>query len=262
MSRVVEFIEDKTKYWDLIKILVRRELTVKYRGSILGYLWSMLNPLLFMLIISVVFSFVVRGIEDYNLFVLSGILFWNFISLSLNLGVSSIVRNGSLATKVKVPLWIFPVVPVFFAVSNLLLSLIPYVLLYIVKGRSLPSELWLAPFVMGCTLVFLSGITLALSMMNVFFRDVQHILEPLLTLLFYASPVIYMRTSKDMPQVVSDLLLFNPFTHFVEAFRATVYGGAHISLKEAGILVTLALSSSVIGWLCFRAGRKQVAFNL
>ncbi len=257
-----QYLKHRFHYFELVSLLVRRELKVKYRGSALGYLWSMLNPLLFMVIISVVFSFLMKGIENYNLFVLSGILFWNMVTLSLNLGASSIVRNAPLLQKIRIPIWIFPVVPAGLGVANFLLSLLPYFVVFAFSGRAWPEQLWLSPVVVALTLVFLSSAAITLASMNVFFRDVSHVLEPLLTLLFYGTPVIYDRFGSNVPERIRNLLAYNPFTHFVEAFRATIFGGASISLAEFCVLIGLTALSVCLALWVYKGTKKQIIFNL
>lgn len=263
MRRVWDHVAGRVKYLDLVAILVKRELKVKYRGSVLGYLWSMLNPLLFMVIISVVFSFLMRGIENYNLYVLSGILFWNMVTVSLNLGTSAIVRNSSLLQKVKVPTWIFPVVPAGLGLTNFALSIVPYAVIYVISGRAMPDQLWLAPVLFVLTMAFIAGLSLGLSVLNVFFRDVSHVLEPLLTLTFYATPVIYDRHASAIPEAVRGLLLLNPFTHFIEAFRAVMFGGVyHVNVQEFALLLAMSVGSMAGGLLLYKNLRKKIIFYL
>jgi ABC-2 type transport system permease protein len=258
-----DFIAGRIKYLDLVAILVKRELKVKYRGSILGYLWSMLNPLLFMVTISVVFSFLMRGIDNYSLYVLSGVLFWNMVTVSLNLGTSAIVRNSSLLQKVRVPTWIFPIVPTGLGLTNFALSLLPYTLIYLFSGRPIPDQIWLVPILFILTLAFIGGLSIGLSVLNVFFRDVSHVLEPLLTLTFYATPVIYDRHASQIPDRVRELLLLNPFTHYIEAFRAVMFGGAyHIELKDFVLLSAMSITSLVGGILVYKYSRKKIIFYL
>ncbi len=248
--------------FELIKLLVKRELKVKYRDSFLGYLWSMLNPLLFMIIISFVFSFMVKGIPDYNLFILASILFWNFFSLTLNSGTTAIVRNALLLQKVRVPMWIFPIVPAGLAITNFILSLIPYWLLFAWQKHTIPPQLWLTPVVMALAMVFGCGIVLGLSSLNVFFRDISHILEPLLTLLFYATPIIYDRNTPNIPNYVRQLLELNPLTHFIEAFRATILGQGHVSVMELLVLVCLSATAVLFGGAVYKSCRQRVIFFL
>jgi len=247
---------------DLVFMLVRRELKVKYRGSFLGYIWSMLNPLLFMLVISVVFSFLVKGIPNYPLFVLSGILFWNLTSNSIAVGALSIISGAPLIRKVKMPIWIFPVVPVLTFASNMVFALVPYILIFIFAGPGRVPELWLFPVVLVLFLLFLIGISLVVATLNVFFRDIGHVIEPVLVLLMYGTPIIYDRTNPALPPKVRMLLGLNPFTHFVEAGRKTIFGGGHVTLEEMAILVLCSAVSLATGCLIYKRRKSKIIFAL
>jgi ABC-type polysaccharide/polyol phosphate export permease len=204
-----------------------------------------------------------RGIDNYSLYVLSGVLFWNMVTVSLNLGTSAIVRNSSLLQKVRVPTWIFPIVPTGLGLTNFALSLLPYTLIYLFSGRPIPDQIWLVPILFILTLAFIGGLSIGLSVLNVFFRDVSHVLEPLLTLTFYATPVIYDRHASQIPDRVRELLLLNPFTHYIEAFRAVMFGGAyHIELKDFVLLSAMSITSLVGGILVYKYSRKKIIFYL
>lgn len=246
----------------LVMLLVRRELKVKYRGSMLGYLWSMINPLLFMLIISQVFKHIVKNIPDYHLYVLSGILVWNAISASLSQGAQSIVSNASLLRKVKTPAFLFPCVPIGSGLTNMCLALIPFSFVLIFSGRAPGAEILAMPFLVVVQALFLYGAALALSCLNVFFRDVGHILEPLLTVIFYATPVIFDRTSGIVPERLQFLLSLNPFVHFVEAFRACLIGHGSLTLNKALLLVALAALSLLFGYVTYTLSKRKLIFHV
>ena len=260
--QIKAIVKQRLHYLELVGLLVRRELKVKYRGSALGYLWSMLNPLLFMVIISVVFSFLIRGIENYNLFVLSGILFWNMVTLGLNLGTTSIVRNAPLLQKIRIPIWVFPVVPAGLGVTNFMLSLVPYFAVYAFSGRPWPEQLWLAPCVLALLLVFLAATAITLSTINVFFRDVSHVLEPLLTLTFYGTPIIYDRHASNIPENIRQLLGLNPMTHFVEVYRATIFGDSTLRIQDVAVTLCITLFSVLLAAWVYKANKDKIIFNL
>ena len=250
-------------YARVVTMLVRRELKVKYRGTFFGYLWSMLNPLLFMLIISFVFSHLMRGIQNYSLFVLAGILFWNLTAASIIAGTNSIVANASLIQKVKVPLWVFPLVPLGSSAVNLCLALVPFLIISVVLSASFTLNILLLPVIVGLTATFLAGVALALSALNVFFRDVGHVLEPVLTLAFYATPVIYDRNGASVPPHISNLLGFNPLTHFAEAFRSTLVSSApRLTLSSMLLLCLFSADSLVLGTMVYRNCRNKIPFRL
>lgn len=242
--------------------MIKRELKVKYRGTVLGYLWSMLNPLLFMLVISAVFQNIVRGIDQYALYVLSGIVLWNFSSNSIIQSTSSIVANTSLMQKVRIPIWVFVLVPLGANLVNFLLSLVPFLALSLWMGADLPQNFYLFPVVVICFFGFLLGIGVTMAIANVYFRDVSHVLEPVLTLVFYATPIIYDRSGDYMPSRFREVLNFNPFVHFVEVFRSTMFAGASFNPKQLVVLVVLCLLSLTMGAIVFKKFKREIIFRL
>jgi ABC-type polysaccharide/polyol phosphate export permease len=246
----------------LLNLLIRRELKVKYRGTALGYLWSMLNPFLFMLIIWAVFRGIVKDVPSYHLYVLSGIVTWNSISGSIHQGAHSIVNNGNLLRKVSVPAYLFSLVPVGSCIVNFCLALIPFAIVGAISGLSLHSSLVYLPVLITLLIVFLFGLSLALGSLNVFFRDVGHVLEPIMTISFYATPVIFDRSSKSFSPKLASLLNLNPFTHFVEAFRFVLLGKGHLEIKDLMLLVLLSLSSLLVGVLIYRKLYSRIIYNL
>ena len=256
------FGASRAHFVQVVLLLIRRELKVKYAGSLLGYLWSMLNPLLSMLVISFVFSHFVRDIDNYPIFVLSGIIFWNMASFALVLGTNSIVANTSLIRKIKLPGWVFPSVSLGTASVNLSLSLIPYSLLYLVSGASPTVNIFLFPLALLLFVIFLGGLVMTLSTLNVFFRDVSHVLEPVLGLVFYATPLLYNRNSKAIPPEFANLLLLNPFTHFIETLRATLYEGRAPSLTQWATAGSISFVSALIGTIVYKKAKNKIIFKL
>lgn len=249
--------------FELVILLVKRELQVKYRGTLLGYLWSMLNPLLTMLIISFVFSHLVKGIQNYNLYVLSGLLIWNMVSVALQTGSTSIVGASSLVRKVKLRLWIFPMVSVCSAVVNLILSFIPYVVFYFFATDGLPTSWPYLPVVLVLLFLFVAGLTLMISVASVFFRDVAHVLGPVLQLAFYATPIIYSRDMIAVSEKIQSLLALNPFVHYVEAFRAATYPNSQgLELKTLVLLTAMSIASMLLGLFVYKLNKAKIKFAL
>lgn len=255
MTEFLRFIE-------IIRTMVRRELKVKYRGSILGYLWSMMNPLLFMITISVVFSFFVRGIPNYPLFVLAGIMYWNLTSNALTVGSQSMIMNAALMKKVNIPFWIFPVVPVLTFANHFIFACIPYFIIFLFIGpEEVPAVGWF-PLVFLLFLAFLLGLSTALSVLNVFFRDVGHVIEPVLVMLMYATPIIYDRRDPRIPAYIQKILGFNPFTHFVEVGRKTIFGGESVTFMDIGMLMIIASTALTIGFFLYRKFKYKIIFHI
>ncbi len=257
-----ELRQRQIQIWrELITLLVQRDLRVRYRGSFFGYLWSMMNPLLYMLILSFVFSHVMKfQVENFSLFILSGILVWNLFQQSLGVGVTSIIANGSLLKKVKVPAALFPAANIASVFVNFCLSLIPFVILSIALTGKVGLSLVLLPFFIIPFLVFIFGIVLALSALNVLFRDIGHVMDPMLQVLFYATPIVYPETI--FPEKYRAFLVLNPMTHFLKAFRQILYEQTWPPVSSFIIICALAIVSLSFGIFVFRRIRNRFIYEL
>jgi lipopolysaccharide transport system permease protein len=205
-------------YRALIHTLVMRDLKARYRGSMLGLLWTLLNPLLHMGIYVLVFSVYLRVQMDlYVVFLLCGLLPWIWFSSSLLMGASAIIEGGSLLKKVFFPPQILPTATVTANFMNFLLGipiLCVFLLLYDVKPG---WTLCLLPLIMICQFAFTLGLTLLISAASVHYRDIPHILGHLLTFWFFLSPIVYKNTQ--VPEQFRALLSLNPLTLFVVAYQ-------------------------------------------
>ena len=215
------------RYRGLIQSLVARELKARYRGSVLGFFWSFINPLLLLLVYSFVFTVIMPGahderIEPYALFMFCGILPWTWFSSSLAESSGVLIAGGNLIKKVLFPAEILPLVTVlanmvhfFFALPILAGFLVYY-------HRPLHAgELALFPLVVLVQLVLTMGFALILSALTVHFRDIRDILANLLTFWFFATPIIYPYFQMEDWQV--RILEFNPFTHLAITYQEILY---------------------------------------
>lgn len=241
--------------------MVKRDLKVRYRGSMLGYAWSMLNPLLSMTILAAIFSHVVKiETEHYPLYVLSGLIAWNMFAQSVGAGVHSIVNNSFILRKVAVPSWVFPTASISSAVVNSVLALLPYGLISLFLKHPLSLTLIQLPLIFVLYFLFIHGVVMILSSLNVLFRDVGHVVEPVLQILFYGSPVLY--AANVVPEKIRELLILNPVAHFIEAVRAALYSGQWLSAQQLFILTLLALLSPLLGRLVYQRTRDGFIYAL
>jgi ABC-type polysaccharide/polyol phosphate export permease len=251
----------KHTWLDLIMLLVQRDLRVRYRGSILGYFWSMLNPLLYMVILSLVFSNIVRiKMDAFAIFILSGIMGWNLFQQSLTIGMNSIVANGHLLRKVPIPSFLFPAASVLGVLVNFVLSFVPFIIVATVLSRFPGFALLSLPVIIVPFLVFIFGIVLALASMNVRFRDVGHSMEPVLQILFYATPIVYPLSS--VPEKYHIFFKLNPMTHFIGAIRTILFENQIPTVRVVALLYCLAFVSVGAGLLIHRKLRDQFIYNL
>jgi ABC-type polysaccharide/polyol phosphate export permease len=244
---------------DLVALLVQRDLRVRYRGSFLGYMWSMMNPLLYMGILSFVFSHLMKfTIPHFPLFILCGILTWNLFHQSMIIGTNSIVANGALLRKVKVPSSLFPAASVCSVLVNFVLALIPYVIIGLVRGFSFSWAVLQLPVVMVALVIFTFGLVLATASMNVKFRDVSHTLDPLLQFLFYGTPVVYPITA--LPERYQAILWLNPLAHFVNAMRQVLFDGSFLDLGTVLTIYGLAGAALAFGAFVYSKMRDEFIF--
>jgi len=213
---------DVWNYRHLILTFTTRNLKLKYKSSIFGFLWSLITPLLMMMVYTVVFSYIIRIQVDfpYVVFVLCGLLPWTFFASSLSLASNAILENANLIKKVFFPRVTIPIASVLSNLVNLGVSLI---LLFGFMGYYdiLPNiHITLFPLVILVHLIFTIGLALFFSSLTVFFRDLQHILEIILTIWFYSTPVIYPVSL--LSGKLRAVLLLNPMTAIVELYRSVL----------------------------------------
>lgn len=248
---VINEIRDLVAHRNLLWNLVRRDLTVRYKRSMIGFFWTMLNPLLTMLILTVVFSTIFRfqGIENYPTYFLSAYLVFGFFAQTTNQSMQSLAWNGALMKRVRVPKSIFAVSTTLSGLVNLLLAYIPLFLIMIATGAPICSTVLFLPISFLLIAMFTLGVSLVLSAMAVYFEDVQHMYQVVTIGLMYLTPIIY--PIGIIPFRWLWVIRANPLTHLVKLARDPVYGctlpGLHVILASSAAAV-IAL---VIGWVVF-----------
>jgi len=243
----------------LISALGLKELRVRYKRSALGFLWSLLNPLLMMIILTVVFSTIARlPIRQYAVFLMSALLPWTFFSQALSYGVESIVGNGELLKKVYIDKAVFPAAAVFSNVINFMLSLVPLVLLLLVMRFPLHWTWIYLPVAITTLILFASGFCFFFAAANVFFRDVSHILQIVLSAWFYISPIIY---SLDfIPPKMRLIFRLNPIAYILDGFRDAIYFGRLPSPASMFAAIAISLATLMAGYAFFRRSQESFVF--
>jgi homopolymeric O-antigen transport system permease protein len=217
------------RYRALISSLVARELKARYRGSVFGFLWSFINPLLLLLIYSFVFTTVipnqVEGVQPYALFMFCGILPWTWFATSLSDAAGSLIAGGNLIKKVLFPAEVLPLVNVLANMVHFFLGLIILVVFLLVY-RHYPggSDLVWFPVAVLVELIFASALGLLLAALTVHFRDIRDILANVLTLWFFATPIIYPHFQANV-QRFKPFFNLNPFTHLAIAYQEILFFG-------------------------------------
>jgi ABC-2 type transport system permease protein len=236
-------------YRELLRNLVVRDIKVRYKRSVLGFAWMLLNPLISMVVFSVIFRELFHMEREYPLYVISALLFYNFFSLGSSQGLNSIVAASGLIRKVAVPKSIFPLASVLANLVNFGLSLIPLAAVMAFTGARVTPALLTLPLAVLAGLTFTYGLSLILATLNVFYRDVRWFYDSVLLILFYMTPVIY--PAKVVPEQYRIVLVANPLAWLLELFRRPIYEGRSPSAADFGVGLGLGLGTLVLGWLVF-----------
>ncbi|GHT53058.1 ABC transporter [Spirochaetia bacterium] len=248
------------KFSYLLSNLVKRDFTTKYRRSVLGILWSVLNPLLMMSVISAVFINVFRvQVENFPVFYLSGSLVFNFMAEATNGSLTSILGSAGLIKKVYIPKYIFPLEKCLFALVNTLLSFIAVLIIMPVLGVIPKATIFLFCVPLLYTLVFSIGLGMILATANVFFRDVGHLYGVWVTAWMYLTPIIYPITI--LPERMQTVIKwFNPMYHYVDYFRQVAMYGTVPNLQANLTCAGYSLLFLIVGLIVLKL--KQGRFIL
>ncbi len=245
-------------YRDCLGMLVLRALRVRYRRSVLGFGWSLLYPLLSMLVLTVVFSRVFPSIEHYALYVVAGVMAWSFFSLSCLQSMDSLLGAAPVLSKVYVPSAIYPLAVVGANLANLLASLLVLPVLVLVLDAAVAPDPLVALLALVSLAAFTAGASLFLAAFNLFFNDVRYFFENLLLLWFYASPIVY--PVGIVPERFSGLLWCNPFYWFLEVLRAGLYGNGALAAGSMPAVAAISILVLTSGWFVF--SRLERRFHL
>lgn len=237
------------KFSFLLSQLVNRDFKTKYRGSILGVLWSILNPLLNMIVLSIVFSQAFKAVDNYKMYLLSGIVIFNFFSEATNLAVTSVVNNFGLITKVYFPKFILPFSKVLSSAINLINSLIVFIILGSFMGVHVWAGYLVIPYVLICLLLYSSGVAFIVATLQVFFRDTAHLYSVIITIWMYATPILY--PINIIPDSLLPVFKANPLFMFIDFFRKiTLY--TQIPTTESFVFCMLwGLGTFILGAVIF-----------
>jgi ABC-2 type transport system permease protein len=274
----ISALKDVVARRELLNNLMLRELRGKYKGTALGWFWSLLNPLAATLIFTIVFGAILRvtptvgaeGVQNYTLFLLCALLPWNYFSGVVNGGMGALIANGNLIKKTSFPRELLVLANSGALFVTFLIEMGVLALAMLIFG--LNPFLWLIPSLVLMVLlaVFGTGLGLMLSVANVYFRDSAHFVAIGMQVLFYATPVIYPITlvSHVSPTSIfsrlhiDSLYMANPLVHYVEAFRDLLYEHQLPSLGTIAILVFSAGVSLALGWSIFARFSKRLAEEL
>ena len=245
--------------WDLVSNLVKRNLTVRYKRSSIGFLWTMLNPIIMTAVYTVVFSTIFRfETQDFIIYFLSGFLVWNFFAQTTMDGSRCILEAGSLIKKVYVPKQVFVYSIVISNLVNLGFAIIPLMALVMFMGKGLTLSLvYLVPVTIMATL-FTLGVSLIVSTVSAFFHDIGEMFRILLTPWMFLTPIMY--PMDIIPQKYVFLFKLNPMYYLVECFRTPLYKGIAPDINTVAMCAILAIVSFTIGHIVFKRSEDSLIY--
>lgn len=237
------------RYRELIRNLVLKDLKLKYRDSVLGFVWSLANPLLLILVYGFVFSHILRvDVPNFSYFLLIGILPWNFFSQAVLMSTGAVLDNGALIRKVAIPAEVFPIATVLFSLVQYFLALFVFMPMILFFFGIALGWLALAFFpVLIFQLAFTLGLSFVVSTATVFYRDVRHFAEIFLTLLFWLTPIIYDVAA--VPQSLRTAIFLNPLSYFILSYQDILYRQTMPGLERWAVLSALSVASLALGYL-------------
>ena len=256
---VKEKIEGFRRFTPLLAELVVRDIKVRYRHSVLGLVWTVLNPLLMMIVITIVFSTLFKqNIPNFPIYYLAGSLLFSFNSEATTTALHSIISNASLIKKVYIPKYLFPFSNILSGLVNLGFSLVAMFIVMIVTRAPFHVTLLLIPIPIFYTFLFATGLGILLSALTVYFRDIAHFYGVFILAWTYLTPIFY--PISILPDAAMKLMQFNPMYHYISFMRDLVLYGTFPSMQENLICIAMGAFMVFVGLFVFY--KKQDSFVL
>lgn len=257
----MSIVKNLYNYRELIKTSVKKDIGGKYKHSFLGVLWSFINPLLQIAVYAIIFPLIMRNnIPNYTVFMVCGLIPWNYFSVVINRASFTMIENGNIIKKVFFPREILPLSLVISETINFAISTLIIICFTLAYGMGLTPYILLYPVVLFIQFVLLLGISLIVSSVTVYFRDLQHFIGVLLQLFFYATPIVY--SVETIPESFRWILQINPMTYIIEGFRDIFYNQTMPDMKMLGIILLIGIIICVLGYLIFSKLQKKFAEEL
>lgn len=249
------------KYSFLMKQLVARDFKVKYKRSVLGVLWSLLYPILMMLVMTVVFSqmfkFKMEGV-NFPVYLLTGLVMFNYFSEASQSAMTSVVTNFGLINKVYIPKYIFPLSKCLFVGINFLLTLIPLLAVILITGSGINIYFLILPYIFLCLFIFTCGIGFIISTVSVFLRDMFYIYGIIILIWTYFTPIFYSITM--LSQNLQTLFKFNPLYVFINSAREIILFGKFPGWINLGLCGLVSIITLIVGSLIFKSKQDKFIY--
>jgi ABC-type polysaccharide/polyol phosphate export permease len=254
-------IAELVRYRDLLRLLIAKIITSRYKRSALGVAWTLLNPLLNMTVMSIAFSSVFASpVAHYPVYLLSGLIWWSFLTQTTGYAISSVVWGGGLLKRVYVPRTVFAVAAIGHGVVNLGLNLIPLAAVMAWFGHPFHATWLFVPVAVLMLALFALGIGLFISTLAVFFTDVVDLYQVMLQAWFFLTPILF--PPEIFPARYAWLLKLNPAVHLLEMFRAPLLAGTLPDATTVAIATAWTFGALALGWTAFTHKADEFAYRL
>lgn len=255
----MQVFKDLYQYRELLKTNVKKEIRGKYKGSFLGVLWSFVNPLLMVLVYAIVFPYIMRVQQDnYLIFLIVAIIPWNFFTTVVAQGSITVRMNANIIKKVYFPREILPISVVVSGLVNFLISCIIIFIFLIGSGIGLSWHLLLLPLIALIEFMLTLGIVFMVSSINIYIRDLEYLVNFIITLLFYATPILY-NINMFEGSFIAKILILNPMTHIINAYRDIMYYQTLPNFQSTLIVGLISLVVMLLGYQVFKKLEKGFA---
>lgn len=261
---MMKVFRDLYDYRELLKSNIKKEIRGKYKGSFLGVLWSFVNPLLMTLVYAIVFPFILRSPEEnFLIYLIVAIIPWNFFTTVISQGTNNILVNGNIIKKVYFPREIMPISIATSGLINFFISCIIILLFTIFSGVGVSWHLIFLPLVAIVQYIFTLGLIFILSSIDVYVRDTEYIVNFIVMMAFYGTPILYnINQFKNAPVFVKALLQLNPMTHIINAYRDIFYYHKMIDFQGFGLVAFGSVILLIIGYKIFKKLERGFAEEL
>lgn len=257
----MRFFKDLYLYRELLKTSVKKDIGGKYKHSFFGVLWSFINPLLQIAVYAIIFPLIIRNnIPNYTVFMVCGLIPWNFFSTTISRSTWVIVDNGNIVKKVYFPRSILPFSLVLSETINFLISSIIMLTFTLAYGMGITKYIIFYPLILITQDILMIGMSFILSAITVYMRDIQHFIGVILQLLMYATPVVY--SVETIPESFRWILKWNPMTYIIEGYRNILYNQTMPDMKTIGIIFLIGVAGCIIGYYIFQKLQKRFAEEL
>lgn len=258
--RIAEDRRELVRFWPVVQNMVVQELRVRYQRSLLGFVWSLLNPLLMLATLGFVFAHLIKTVPNYPVYLFAGMVPWSFLNVSLNDASMSIINNEGLIRKIYLPKLIFPLARVLIALVTFVFSMAAmFVLLSAMHARPSWALLFL-PVVVTLFAGFTLGLSLIIATANTFYRDCGHLVSVFLQAWYFVTPILYPAT--DFPEGSRWLFRLNPAFYFIEMFHDVLFWGRMPEFGAVAAAAVIAAASLGVGYAVFKSQEDKMVFRL